>query len=161
MHNIIPTHFQSMLYKTIIAPHFDYCNVVWGTCNKSLKYKLQVLQNRAAKIITRTNRYGSSTQALIDLNWKNLDDKLYFNEAVTMFKIVNQQAPSYLSKRFTKKESRYYTRNANDLYMNKPNTEYKKRSLSYRGANLWNSLDENVKSTDDLKSFKQRYISTY
>jgi hypothetical protein len=158
---VVPTHVQTMLYKTIVAPHFDYCNVVWGRYNNFLNNKLQVLQNRAAKIITGTNRYGSSTQALNDLNWKNLEDKLSFNEAVIMFKIVNNLAPSYLSKRFTKKESRYNTRNNDGLYMDKPNTEYKKRSLSYRGAKLWNSIDRNVKNTDDIMSFKQRYLSAY
>ena len=50
--NCIPKHHQSTLYKSIIAPHFDYCNVAWGRYNKTLCSKLQVLQNRAAKIIT-------------------------------------------------------------------------------------------------------------
>ena len=153
--NILPKNIQSMLYKTIIAPHFDYCNVVWGRCNKFLCNKLQVLQNRAAKIITGTRRYDSSSQALSDLNWKNLDEKLYYNEAVTMFKIVNRDAPHYLNNRFVRKETRYNMRNSGDLHLVKPNTEYKKRSLSYRGAKLWNSLDANVKSVSNLKDFKQ------
>ena len=148
-----------MLYKTIIAPHFDYCNVVWGRCNQSLCNKLQVLQNRAAKIITCTRIYDSSSQALSELNWKNLDEKLYYNEAVTMFKIVNHDAPHYLCKRFERKETRYNMRNSDNLKLVKVNTEYKKRSLSYRGAKLWNSLDDNIKSAIDLKYFKQRYLS--
>ncbi len=70
--NCIPKHHQSMLYKSIIAPHFDYCNVVWGRCNKTLCSKLQVLQNRAAKIITAISRYGSSTQLFETCNGKVL-----------------------------------------------------------------------------------------
>ena len=87
--NVLPKHVQSMLYKTIIAPHFDYCNIVWGRCNKQLQNKLQVLQNRAAKIITGTSVYGSSSQALTELKWKTLYEKLYYNESITMFKIIN------------------------------------------------------------------------
>lgn len=156
--NFIPKHHQSMLYKSIVAPHFDYCNVVWGRCNKTLSTKLQVLQNRAAKIITSTSRYGSSTQALNDLKWKNLEEKLNVNEAVTMYKIVNNLAPNYLCKRFVKKETCYNTRNKNDFLMEKPNTEYLRRSFSYRGAKLWNSLDDNVKNACNLISFKQLII---
>ena len=153
--NVIPKHYQSMLYRCIVAPHIEYCNVIWGRCNKTLSSKLQVLQNRAAKIITGISRYGSSTQALNDLNWKNLDEKLYVNEAVTMFKIINNQAPNYLCKRFVRKETCYNTRNKNDLMMGKPHTEYMRRSFCYRGAKLWNSLDDNVRNACNLTSFKR------
>ena len=101
---VLPKHVQSMLYKTIIVSHFDYCNIVWGRCNKLLSNKLQVLQNRAAKIITGTSVYGSSSQALNELKWRNLDEKLYFNESITMFKIINNLTPHYLSNRLKKKE---------------------------------------------------------
>ena len=157
--NVLPKNIQSMLYKTIIAPHFDYCNVVWGRCNKTIFNKLQVLQNRAAKIITGANRYDSSSQALSDLDWKNLDKRLFYNEAVTMFKIINNDAPSYLCRRFEVKETIYNMRNKGSLHLVKPNTEYMKRSFCYRGAILWNSLDANVKSAIDKKTFKQSYLS--
>ncbi len=156
--NCIPKHHQSMLYKSIIAPHFDYCNVVWGRCNKTLCSKLQVLQNRAAKIITGISRYGSSTQALRNLQWKSLDEKLQVNEAVTMYKIIHNQAPNYLCNRFAKQETYHNTRNRNVLTIEKPNTEYKKRSFSYRGATLWNSLDENVRNACNLVSFKRLFF---
>ncbi len=41
-----------MLYNAILAPNFDYCDVIWGTCHISHNHKVQVMQNRAAKFIT-------------------------------------------------------------------------------------------------------------
>ena len=152
--NVIPKHFQSMLYTSIIAPHFNYCNVVWGRCNRTLHSKLQVLQSRAAKLITGNSRYSSSTQALNELNWKNLEEKLYVNVALTMYKIMNDQAPNYLCSRFTRKANHYNTRNKNEILMCRPNTEYMRRSFSYRGAQLWNQLNENVKNASNLQAFK-------
>ena len=29
----LPTKTLSLLYKSIIAPHMDYCNTLWATCN--------------------------------------------------------------------------------------------------------------------------------
>ena len=72
-----------------------------------------------------------------------------------MHKIVNSQAPKYLCNRFVKKETCYNTRNKDVFIMDKPNTEYKKRSFSYRGAQLWNSIDDNVRSVCNQKHFKQ------
>ena len=42
--------FWSRLYNSLVQPHFDYCNVVWGNCNKGLSEKLHRLQNRPARI---------------------------------------------------------------------------------------------------------------
>ena len=78
-----------------------------------------------------------------------------------MYKIINNDAPNYLCNRFSKKETKYNMRNNGNLYLAKPNTDYKKRSLSYRGAKLWNSLENNIKCAMNLNSFKQKYLSVY
>ena len=54
MHKTLSTESLYMLYKTLIEPHIRYCIIVWGNCGEVLKDKLQILQNRAARIITRT-----------------------------------------------------------------------------------------------------------
>ena len=37
------------VHNSLVQPHFEYCNVVWGNCNKpGLSEKLQRLQNRTA-----------------------------------------------------------------------------------------------------------------
>ena len=157
--NVIPSNMQSLLYNALIAPHFNYCNVVWGNCNKTLQNKLQVLQNRAAKIIKGVDRYTSSTETLNDLQWNNLSIKQYHNEAIMMYKAVNNLLPTYICSRFKEKEVQYNLRNNNVLVIDKPNTEYKKRSFTYRGASLWNTLNDNVKSAINLASFKKQLQS--
>ena len=44
----IPFNILINVYYSLVQPHFDYCNEVWGNCNKGLSDKLQKLQNRAA-----------------------------------------------------------------------------------------------------------------
>ena len=154
--SILPQKMQVLLYNAIIIPHLSYCNIIWGRCNKTLQNKCQVLQNRAAKIITSVNMYSSSSQALQDLNWDNLNVKLTHNEAITMYKIVNNLAPQYLCNKFKRKEENYNMRVSNTLCIDKPNTEYKRRSFTYRGAKLWNSLEENIKNAVNVTTFKQQ-----
>ncbi len=43
------------IYQSIIQPYFDYFAQVWGCLGKTLAAKLQKLQNRAFRIITREN----------------------------------------------------------------------------------------------------------
>ena len=47
---------------SLIQPHFDYCNTVWGNCSENLSSNLQKLQNRAARVLTFSN-YDRSTSA--------------------------------------------------------------------------------------------------
>ena len=41
-------------YTALIMPHFDYCNPVWDCLSGYLSDKLQKLQNRAARVITKS-----------------------------------------------------------------------------------------------------------
>ena len=43
------------IYYLLVLPFFDYCDVVWGDCSKTRAEKLQKIQNRAARIITRAD----------------------------------------------------------------------------------------------------------
>lgn len=153
--NLIPSHTQSMLYKSIIAPHFDYCNIVWGTCGTIEHNKLQILQNRSAKIITGAGYYDSATEALTQLKWNPLVDRCKYHESLAMYKIMNDLTPTYLRNRFELKDTRYELRGYKSLVIPKPNTEYKKRSLSYRGAKSWNNMDINLKQARNVGHFKR------
>ena len=48
--SFVPFETLLSIYNALVQPHFGYCSVVWGNCNKSLSIKRQKLQNRAARI---------------------------------------------------------------------------------------------------------------
>ena len=50
----VPQGSLVTLYNSLIQPYFDYCSPLWDTCDKTLRNKLQILQNRAARVIIRT-----------------------------------------------------------------------------------------------------------
>ena len=41
------------IYNALISPHFDYCSLVWDCMRGYLSDKLQKLQNRATRVITK------------------------------------------------------------------------------------------------------------
>ena len=88
------------IYASIILPHFDYCSTVWDNCRKGLRDQLQKLQNRAARIITRSNYEIRSSQILIKLNWPTLEDRRMKQKSCLMFKVFHKLTPSYLSQLF-------------------------------------------------------------
>ena len=57
------------IYHVLIRPHFDYCSSV---CSVTLCDKLQKLQNRAARIITKSSYDVSAKHPLTSLRQDNL-----------------------------------------------------------------------------------------
>ena len=70
----VPQGSLVTLYNSLIQPYFDYCSPLWDTCDKTLRNKLQILQNRAARVIMGT-RYDDrirSSDLLQSLGWDTL-----------------------------------------------------------------------------------------
>ena len=71
-----PTTKSSKRDNSLILPLFDYADIVCGDrCNKVLMHSLQVLQNKAAKVILNFPNKSSSLNAFATLSWKSLEEK--------------------------------------------------------------------------------------
>ena len=68
----ISTDVAVQIYNALILPHFDYCSPVWDCMSGYLSDKLQKLQNRAARVITKSPFDTSSNLLLAMLKWKKL-----------------------------------------------------------------------------------------
>ena len=89
-----------LIYKALIQPHFDYCNVVWESCGIKLADKLQKLQNRAAQAVSFSSYDADASQLFQNLNWKNLSVQCDSQKALMVFKSLNGLASEYLSTKF-------------------------------------------------------------
>ena len=151
---LVPPDILHYIYNALIQPHFDYCSIVWGNCGKTL---LKNLQNRAARVLTSSSYDADAVYLLRQLGWKDLNAQHQIHVALMVFKALNDLAPDYLSSMFTERRtSGYVLRDStNKLNVPVPRTNYPKRSFSYRGATLWNSLPCNLRQVKSLDLFKQ------
>ena len=146
------------IYKGHIEPHFDYCSVVWDGLSQQLNEKLQVLQNRAARVITKSSYNTNSSNLLNSLSWDNLSVRRTKQKANLMHKCVNKLAPNYRCNMFTPRALPFDLRDASPkLHLPKPRTDYLKRSFCYSGASLWNDLPEDIRTIKSLGNFNCLY----
>ena len=144
-------------YNSLVQSHFNYCNLVWGNCSKTLSNKLQKLQNRAAWVIT-SSKYDVDVDSLFHkLSWKDLKSQRQIQNALMVFKSLNGLVPEYLTSKFTKRnESNYSLRDSvSKLVVPCPRTNYLKNSFGYSGATLWNSLPCSITESSSLNQFKR------
>ena len=152
----VPPPTLHYIYNALIQSHFDYCNLVWGNCGKTLFDRLQKLQNCAACILTFSS-YDADANCLIQqLDWRDLSTQFQLQKALMVYKSLNGLAPEYLSSKFVKwSETRYSPWDSvNKVFVPFLQTSFMKNSFSYSGAVLWNSLPCNVREAKSLSQFK-------
>ena len=85
-----------MLYYSLILPHFDYCNIVWGNTSKANITKLHKLQNRYAQLILRVDYFTPQINLMNALNWQSVYQRIKYQQCLMIFKILKNLAPPYL-----------------------------------------------------------------
>ena len=74
----------------------DYCCVVWGNTSKENLDRIHRVQKRAARLILGADCKAPSLPLSIKLNWLPIYERIKHFRCLTMFKTLNNLAPSYL-----------------------------------------------------------------
>lgn len=141
------------VYKSIIAPHFEYCSSILSSFNVGEFGQLQKLQNRAMRIILRCKPDTSVNLMLDTLKWMSVKQRIMFRTMIVVFQIKNGLLPNYLCSKLSNVGDRnpYNVRNAEDL---RPNNDAR-NTIFYDGAIMFNGMPKEIKSETDFKVFKR------
>ena len=155
----VPMESLVLLYKTLIEPYFRYCNNVKGYCNETLLDKLQVSQNKAARVIKRNKFENTNHPVLLkELRWLNGRQLIFIDTAILMYRVTNNLAPEPISDMYQLANNihNYNTRYASDgnVYINRPNTTKGQRSINFSGARVWSRVPATIKEAQSLVLFK-------
>ena len=137
---LVPSQTLLQMYEALVLPYLDYCFEVWGCMRKSQCDRLQKLQNRAGRIITFSDYNTGSANILQDLGWDSVEQRLFKQLAISVFKSLHNLYPEGLKnmKNMFKPTSRIHSHNvrgsSNNVFVPRPRTRAAKRAFSYRGG---------------------------
>ena len=91
------------IYTSVIQPTVDYAISIWGCTSKQNIYKIQRLQNRAARIITGNYDFINTRgiDLVKNLKWMCVSQRRDYFIAILMFKSIHGLAPQYLCDEIT------------------------------------------------------------
>ena len=152
--DVLPLQARVTLYNTLILPLFDYGDVIWGDKNNdTIMSELQILQNKAAKVLLGQPPRSSSTEALRSLDLKSLSVRRFFHRCTAIHKCLIGETDFNFN--FIKNQAvhSYNTRRSNDLRLPLPRTNWGKQTFIYQAAKDWNSLPTDLKKNTPLIYF--------
>ena len=115
------------------------------------------MQNFACRVISGVGKFDHITPALRELNWLPVKKLLLERETVMAYKCLNGLAPDYLVDKFIKRSDIHdrSTRNHDLLDIPLYRTAAGQRTFNYRGAKIWNDLDDKLKNITSITIFKK------
>ena len=145
--------------SSLILSHFDYGNsILTGLPDRSLR-PLQLVQNYAAKVITKKRKFDSATEALKEVHWLPIRQRCQFKILLLTYKALHNLAPEYLKDLLNVKSTSYCTRRSNDpLLLHVPfcyRKTFYERSFSVLAPRLWNNLPFNIRNSSTVTLFKK------
>ena len=90
------------LYNALVTPHLSYADVVWNGCGTVNTRKLQTAQNFAIRTILNKNRRDSSSEALKELKYLNLQQKRQVHEGVFIQKALIKKSSKNITEDYLK-----------------------------------------------------------
>ena len=129
-----------------------------GCLGITLQNHLQRLQNRAVRIITKRYEFRSA-DILKELDLPTLSIRRNNQLSITMYQVINNMVPDYLIDLFTKTSAlhNHETRQEEfNLTLQKPNTNFRKKSFSYRVCIVSLPIMKNMGS---LSTFKRAIVT--
>ncbi len=156
---MLPVSDAEKLVHAFMTSRLDYCNALLGGCPASSINKLQIVQNAAARVLTRSRKYDHITPILQSLHWLPIMFRISYKILLLAYKALNGLAPAYLTSLLSRYNPSRSLRSQNSGLLVVPRIAKSTkggRAFSYLAPKLWNSLPDNVRGSDTLSLFKSR-----
>ena len=148
---------RKLIAEGIFMSKLAYLIPLWGGCSKYLIKALQVIQNRAARTVTRL-WWDTPTKLLLgQCGWLSVHQLAVYHSVLLVYKVVQTKSPQYLASMFDT-PYQFPTRQADSgmiRHLGAPGSELIRKSFRWRASEEYNQLPADVRNTNKLVDFKK------
>ena len=143
-----------MVANSCFMSILTYMIGVWGGTEAYIIRAIQIMQNKAARCITKKSWYTPTRTLLLECNWLSIKQLIFYHTVLQFWKVHRDKVPVYIHSRMEVA----ITRSAAEGTMRVPSVESSlaQKSFMVRSAVLWNSLPADIRSIQKLEDLKKK-----
>ena len=143
-----------MVANSCFISVISYMIAVWGGTESYIIRAVQVMQNKAARCITKQSWYTPTRTLLLQCNWLSIKQLIFYHSVLQVWRVRSAQLPRYIHSKLQGS----ITRSAGEGTLRVPQVEMSLSGKSFlvRAAVLWNSIPPDIKSIKHVETFKKR-----
>ena len=141
-----------LLYMTLVRPHLEYANAIWGPFYKQDQQVVERVQRRTTQMIPCLSNLSYENR-IRSLNMPSLHHRRKRGDMITTYKIMTKRYRVQNEKLF---HIRHCTTRGHpfEIYKQHAKSFTRRSSLSCRIANDWNALPNHIVNANNVNSFK-------
>jgi hypothetical protein len=157
--NFLSKKALKSLYFALIHPHLLYCSTIYSIASPNNLKRLELLQKRAIRTITKSSFLAHTQLLFSSLNILPLTKLISYQKLMFMHSIEYQYHPSSFTNVWQKNSERNQVlnvtlRNENDYYLPRPKIDQFKRIPLYSLPHEWNLLPHEIRLQFNRFTFK-------
>ena len=131
----------------IIISKMIYMINLWGSTRPTWLKKIQVVQNMAARYVTKENRYTRVSTLLNKCKWMSVSQMVAFHSMTLLWKTWNREG-------FLIMKNKLVRNNYGTFYEIRGRILLTNDSWKRRTVKMWNKMDQNLRLEDNAAVFK-------
>lgn len=146
---------KTAVQSTVIS-RLEYCNGMLCNLRDCEQQRLKRIQNKAARIVTKTPRQQHIKPVLRRLNWLPVVSRVVYKLTTIVFKCLNGLCPDYLKDYIVMQErdSRLRQPHHTQLKKVRPSKKIGLNAFSICAPEHWNSLPVEIRDSHTVNGFK-------
>ena len=151
----ITEHTLPLLFKTLVRPHLEYGNIIWGPFNRADEKLVERVQRRATKMV-ESIRNKPYPERLRHLKLPSMYHRRRRGDMICIYQMLHSGLDIDPDKFVTPASSRENRGHPWKLFKPHAKSRVRRHALNIRAINDWNSLPSSVVQASSLNAFKSR-----
>ena len=165
IHQYLTKDSCTTLVLDLCISHLDYANALYyGLSDKTISH-LQIIQTMCVKLTLKKSKYDSTREALAQLHWLPIKQRIDFKIAAITHKCLYGTAPQYLKDLLILAPTPRNLRSSTDkTRLIIPFTKCKTfavQSFCISAPSVWNQLPMSLREISNFELFKQQLKTHY
>ena len=147
---------KKLIFNVVIKSQFSYCPLLYLFTSRATNNRINKIHERSLRVTYED--FDSNFEELLQKgNEVSIHNRNIQTLMIEIYKIVNNICPPIMKTLFNFRQNNHNIRNFQEIENNRVRTvQYGLETVLYRGPQLWSLLPIDIKSSNNIDTFKIR-----